>query len=198
MYCPHLQSEDAQTSLWAFVPYGKIDKISKNPDQESDAIKLQVANARPDDSGRGLARLPRSAMVRLGVTEGDVVELVGKRVTPARVVFPYAEDESLAARVAGDPVFGDWPLIILHDDAAVARSSPDFLWSTWTRFEPAADIHAAATTVERHHLVYKAPIVIDARTKPGFPDELIVRDDVRELVDRRWTEYFPRGLTTEV
>ena len=104
----------------------------------------------------------------------------------------FAEDESLASRVANDAVFADWPLIVLHDDARVARSSPDFLWATWTRFEPASDIYAARTTVQRHHLVYKAPIVIDARTKPGFPDELIVRDDIAQLVDRRWEEYFSR------
>jgi hypothetical protein len=102
----------------------------------------------------------------------------------------FAEDEGVGPRVAGDPVFRDWPLIVLHDDARVASSSPDFLWATWTRFEPASDIYAAQTTVQRHHLVYKAPVVIDARTKPGFPDELIVRDDIRELVDRRWREYF--------
>ena len=102
----------------------------------------------------------------------------------------FAEDEELAARVASDPVFANWPLIVLHDDARVARSSPDFLWATWTRFEPAADIYAARTRVQRHHLVYTAPIVIDARTKPGFPDELVVRDDIARLVDRRWAEYF--------
>ena len=107
----------------------------------------------------------------------------------------FAEDESLAMRVAREPVFAEWPLIVLHDDAMVARSSPDFLWATWTRFEPAADIYAAETSIHRHHLVYKAPVVIDARTKPGFPDELIVRDDIRERVDRRWMEYFPRGST---
>ena len=106
----------------------------------------------------------------------------------------YSEEESLGARVASDPAFKNWPLIVLHDDASVARSSADFLWATWTRFEPAADIYASNTTVHRHHLVYEAPIVIDARTKPGFPDELLVREDISKLVDKRWTEYFPRGL----
>jgi 4-hydroxybenzoate decarboxylase subunit C len=106
----------------------------------------------------------------------------------------FAEDDSLAARATSDPAFAQWPLIVLHDNAGVARSSPDFLWATWTRFEPAADIYSAHVSVQRHHLVYKAPIVIDARTKPGFPDELIVRDDIRETVDRRWREYFPRGF----
>ncbi|MGK6354158.1 CDC48 family AAA ATPase [Sphingomonas sp. DT-207] len=64
-------------------------------DDESRGRKLQVANARPEDSGRGLAHIPRSLMAALGITEGDVIEIVGKRATPARAVLPYAEDEGL-------------------------------------------------------------------------------------------------------
>ncbi len=64
-------------------------------DEENGGRKLQVANARAEDSGRGLAHVPRSMMAALGVTEGDVIEIVGKRVTPARAVLPYAEDEGL-------------------------------------------------------------------------------------------------------
>ena len=62
---------------------------------QTKTARLQVANARPDDSGHGLARLPRGAMQTLGVVEGDVVEIVGKRSTPARAVQPYPEDEGL-------------------------------------------------------------------------------------------------------
>jgi 4-hydroxybenzoate decarboxylase subunit C len=105
--------------------------------------------------------------------------------------LPYAQDPEQPARLAREVAFADWPLIVLHDSADVASSVTDFLWATWTRFEPAADIYAAQTTVVRKHLSYVAPIVIDARTKPGFPDELIVRDDIKERVDQRWREYFP-------
>ena len=104
------------------------------------------------------------------------------------------QDPEAASRIAGEKAFADWPLVVLHDDARVANSVPDFLWSTWTRFEPAADIHAAETRVVRHHLSYRGPIVIDARTKPGFPKELVVGDDIRQLVEQRWREYFPSGL----
>jgi hypothetical protein len=69
----------------------------------------------------------------------------------------------------------------------------NFLWTTFTRFEPARDIHAARTTVRRNHLSYDPPIVIDARLKPGFPPELFCREDTAELVRRRWREYFPGG-----
>ena len=84
----------------------------------------------------------------------------------------------------------DLNLVIKAD---VAGSAADFLWATWTRFEPASDIYAADTTVYRHHLAYRAPVVIDARMKPNYPAELIVRPDIAELVDRRWREYFPQG-----
>jgi hypothetical protein len=106
----------------------------------------------------------------------------------------YAEDAAQAARLTKEDWLRDWPLVILHDDAKVARSTSDFLWSTWTRFEPASDIYAAETEVVRHQLSYRGPIVIDARTKPGFPKELIVRDDIAALVDHRWREYFPQDF----
>ena len=64
-------------------------------DDESRNRRLQVANARPEDSGRGLAHIPRSLMAALGITEGDVIEILGKRSTPARAVLPYSEDEGL-------------------------------------------------------------------------------------------------------
>ncbi|WP_109807930.1 CDC48 family AAA ATPase [Sphingosinithalassobacter portus] len=64
-------------------------------DEDAPTRRLQVANSRPEDSGRGLAHLPRALMHALGLDEGDVVEIVGKRTTPARAVFPYPEDEGL-------------------------------------------------------------------------------------------------------
>jgi transitional endoplasmic reticulum ATPase len=64
-------------------------------DTDNPTRKLQVANSRPEDSGRGLAHLPRTLMAELGLQQGDVIEIVGKRVTPARAVFPYPEDEGL-------------------------------------------------------------------------------------------------------
>ncbi len=61
----------------------------------SSARKIQVANSRPEDSGRGLAHVPRALMAALALAEGDVIEIVGKQSTPARAVLPYPEDEGL-------------------------------------------------------------------------------------------------------
>ena len=97
--------------------------------------------------------------------------------------------------MARHPAFADWPLIVLTDEPRrAAASAMNFLWTTFTRFEPAADIHAARTEVVRHHLCYKPPIVIDARLKPGFPEELRCDEQTAGLVARRWREYFADGV----
>src|SRR5947207_7948417 len=57
--------------------------------------KVQVASLPPADSGRGFARLPDSLMEALGVSEGDVIEIAGKRSTAARAIRPYGEDEGI-------------------------------------------------------------------------------------------------------
>ncbi|MDX1387782.1 MAG: hypothetical protein R3344_01230, partial [Acidobacteriota bacterium] len=100
-----------------------------------------------------------------------------------------------AARFARSPAFREWPLVVLTDEPErAAATTASFLWTTFTRFEPAADIHAAETKVVRNHLAYTGPVLIDARLKPGFPDELFCDEQTAATVTRRWSEYFPGGM----
>jgi hypothetical protein len=84
-------------------------------------------------------------------------------------------------------------VVVTDEPARAARSDMNFLWTTFTRFEPAADIHAAGRRIVRNQIAYEGPIVIDARLKPGFPKELVAREDTATLVSSRWKEYFPGG-----
>jgi transitional endoplasmic reticulum ATPase len=62
---------------------------------ETGTIRLQVAAARQEESGQGVARMPRSAFQALGITDGDFVEIEGKRLTAAVAIPGYPEDEAL-------------------------------------------------------------------------------------------------------
>jgi UbiD family decarboxylase len=106
-----------------------------------------------------------------------------------------ASDPDAAARFAAHPAFAAWPLVVVTDDPArAAASSINFLWTTFTRFEPAADVHAAAKRIVRNHVTLTAPIVLDARLKPGFPEELFADEATQASVTRRWREYFPTDV----
>jgi UbiD family decarboxylase len=110
----------------------------------------------------------------------------------------YAAQPAAAERLAAHPAFAAWPLLVLTDEPARAARSPiNFLWTTFTRFEPAADIYAAKRTLQRNHVAYDPPILIDARLKPGFPAELFCDEKTAQTVTRRWREYFP-GRSVEM
>lgn len=91
--------------------------------------------------------------------------------------------------------FAAWPLLILVDDVDKAgKDAPAFLWTTFTRFEPAADIHFATKDIFRHHLCYHGPMLIDARMKPTYPPEVECDKDTHALVSNNWNRYFNKNL----
>jgi 4-hydroxybenzoate decarboxylase subunit C len=104
----------------------------------------------------------------------------------------FANDRAAADRLAAHPSFAGWPLVILTDDAQRAtKSEINFLWTTFTRFDPAADVHAAKVELLSNHAAFTPPVLIDARMKPWYPEELFCDDATAELVSKRWTKYFP-------
>jgi 3-polyprenyl-4-hydroxybenzoate decarboxylase len=107
---------------------------------------------------------------------------------------PHAEDPGAAERIARDRCFAGWPLLVLSDDAdRHARSAINFLWATFTRFDPASDVRARSVGVVANHLSFTPPVVIDARMKASYPEELTCDERTAATVDRRWKEYFPAG-----
>ena len=58
-------------------------------------IELKVGEARAGDVGRGIARVESKVMEKLNLSSGDVIEILGKKRTVARVWRGYPEDEGL-------------------------------------------------------------------------------------------------------
>jgi UbiD family decarboxylase len=105
----------------------------------------------------------------------------------------YADAPDFAAILAPDSALSAWPLVFLVDDTGVVERNVTFLWSSFTRFEPAGDLYAADVRLVRHHPSYTPPVVLDCRKKPGYPDELMVDEETASTVSNRWSEYFPGG-----
>lgn len=56
-------------------------------------IPLRVGDAKQRDVGRGIARIDQETMKKLGVSAGDVIEIIGKRTTSAIAWPAYSEDQ---------------------------------------------------------------------------------------------------------
>ncbi len=126
--------------------------------------------------------------------------LLPRGTTEVRVFCPgclvidaprFDEDRDAPARIAAHPAFAAWPLVVVSDEPRrAAASAMNFLWTTFTRFNPASDIFAAREALRRNHISRTPPIVIDARVKPWYPKEVSCDPETASLVSRRWSEYF--------
>ena len=107
----------------------------------------------------------------------------------------YESMPDLAKELAGQESLQNWPVILLVDSLEGATcSTQEFLWTFFTRFEPAADIHAAQTTVNRFHVGLTPPVVFDCRMKPWYTEVLEVDEATRTLVDSKITRILPASL----
>jgi 4-hydroxy-3-polyprenylbenzoate decarboxylase len=76
-------------------------------------------------------------------------------------------------------------LVVLVDDAEfTARTLDNFLWVTFTRSNPAADVHGVGEFVEQKHWGCRGPLVIDARLKPHHAEPLTEDPAVTRRVDQ--------------
>jgi len=121
-----------------------------------------------------------------------------KAYLPGTLVIEANDYESmpdLATEIAKTEALQLWPCVLLVDSLEGATcSTQEFLWTFFTRFEPAADIHGASTSVQRFHVGLTPPIVFDCRMKPWYTDILGVDDATRKLVDSRIAKILPNSL----
>jgi len=57
-------------------------------------VQLRVGDARQRDVGRGIARIDQRTMQKLGISAGDVIEIINKRTTSAIAWPAYSEDQN--------------------------------------------------------------------------------------------------------
>lgn len=97
-------------------------------------------------------------------------------------------EEGAATRFAqafrpADPI-NAFPLVVLVDDSADAsRSLNDFVWTAFTRSNPATDLHGIGEFVRDKHWGCEGSLVLDARIKPHHAPPLIEDLQTMQRVD---------------
>jgi 4-hydroxy-3-polyprenylbenzoate decarboxylase len=80
--------------------------------------------------------------------------------------------------------FDRFPLLVIVDDSSFASLSlGNFLWTTFTRANPAADIYGIGSFVEQKHWGCTGPLVIDSRLKPHHAPPLAADPQTVKRID---------------
>ncbi len=97
-----------------------------------------------------------------------------------------AQNEISQLNATADPeLLKEIALIVICDDADfTANNVNNLVWVTFTRSNPAADIHGIGAFIKDKHWGCTGPVIIDARKKPHHAPELIRDPEVEQRVDR--------------
>ncbi|MDZ7269366.1 MAG: UbiD family decarboxylase [candidate division KSB1 bacterium] len=128
-----------------------------------------------------IARLPQDFP---GVLEAclheEVLLLVktageGRRIIEPLVKLPELRPLKIIAAVSAD--------VDLH-------SRESYIWGVFTRFDAERDVIFSEQSLHGISPIYRGVMGIDATWKPGYPGPLVMTEEIRERVARRWEEYW--------
>jgi 4-hydroxy-3-polyprenylbenzoate decarboxylase len=112
-----------------------------------------------------------------------VIAIGGPRFEPT----DGRSDARLAAfcdNIPADDPLRRFPLWVIVDDAEfAARTLNNFLWTTFTRSNPATDVYGVNAFTSHKHWGCRGPLVIDARAKPHHAPPLVEDPEVTRRVD---------------
>jgi 4-hydroxy-3-polyprenylbenzoate decarboxylase len=92
--------------------------------------------------------------------------------------------EDFCAGLSAEHSVNRFPLIVVVDDSEfTSRTLNNFVWVTFTRSNPAADIAGIEAFTEQKHWGCRGALVIDARRKPHHAPPLIEDPAVTKKID---------------
>lgn len=168
-----------------------IDTLDYSGSGINRGSKLVIAAA-----GKPIRELPTQLPARLQLPDGfqdphiclpGVLAITGPAAKDLSGDGESQKDLAVARfadRFQADDVLCQFPLITIVDDAAMtARTLNNFLWTVFTRSNPAPDVYGIESTTLDKHWGCAGSIVIDARTKPHHAPPLIEDENVSKRID---------------
>jgi 4-hydroxy-3-polyprenylbenzoate decarboxylase len=180
-----LERVDWRTDLH-FQTQTTIDTLDYSGHGFNAGSKVVIAAAGP---ARRVLPMERSSGWKLPDAFGDArvcaPGIVCISAGKPRNSYPWASAEQLCGAIPLDHPLNTFPLIVLVDDAEfTARSLRNWLWVTFTRSNPAADIHGVGAFTQDKHWGCTGSLVIDARIKPHHAPPLVEDPAVSRRVDQ--------------
>jgi len=116
-----------------------------------------------------------------GTHEKDCAGNSGENCAPPSPEYLQALRDALASWEYHE----NYPWVsIVNDTSTIGdgsqQSLDDFLWATFTRSDPAQDIHGVGERFVQKHWAIDAPLIVDATAKPRHQKMLTVSDAVKQ------------------
>ncbi len=182
-----LERADFATDLFVFSPSSQdtLDYTSGKLNEGSKAILMGLGEKRFELQSALSGELRSRIFRRQEVFAPGVLVVEGPK---------WQQNDSVVRELLNEEAVQAYRLVCLVDDAVeCVRDDESFLWTIFTRFEPAGDIYAKESKLERFHVTLSAPLVLDCRLKPWYPPIVEPLPETVARVDALWPKIFPNS-----
>ncbi|WP_061235903.1 UbiD family decarboxylase [Leptospira interrogans] len=146
--------------IFANISQDTLDYTGPTVNQGSKAIFLGSGKKKNDLKTQFKGKLSNSSFKNPKIPYPGTLVVSGPK---------YKLKDGVPAKLLKEKFIQDFLFVFLVDDSEdTIRSDHDFIWSVFTRFEPAGDIYAN-TKLIRNHPAFYPPIVVDCRMKTWYP-----------------------------
>jgi 4-hydroxy-3-polyprenylbenzoate decarboxylase len=169
-----------------------IDTLDYSGSALNEGSKLVMAAAGPERR-----TLPTELPSDIRLPDGfDDPQICLPGILAVQAPAAAADDDGVLARFCrafdAQHSINQFPLVVLVDESQfTARTLNNFLWVTFTRSNPAADIDGIASFTEQKHWGCRGSLVIDARRKPRHAPLLVEDPATSRSVDALATKGGP-------
>jgi 4-hydroxybenzoate decarboxylase subunit C len=181
-----LERTDFASDLYIFSPVSQdtLDYTSGRMNEGSKAILMGLGDKRFMLQSTPKADLKNPMFRNQKIFTPGVLVVEGPK---------WQEKDNVARQLLEEEAVQPFRIVCLVDDATeCVQSEESFLWTIFTRFEPAADIYARESRLERFHVQLSSPIAIDCRFKPWYPPLVQPLQETVNRVDDLWPKIFSR------
>ncbi len=157
-----------------------IDTLDYSGSGFNQGSKLVIAAAGPKRRSLGI-ELPTDLQLPAGFHNPRIAlpGVIAVESHESKVTSDERDD------ISTDSALSSFPLLVIVDDSEfAARTLNNWLWVTFTRSNPAADIDGFGAFTQQKHWGCTGPLIIDARIKPHHAPPLIEDPAVNRRVDQ--------------
>lgn len=164
-----------------------IDTLDYSGTSINEGSKLVVAAC--GNKKRSLRQdVPASLKSNSGISQALLLMdgVVALQLSPF-ISYASAKKEigALSSWIAQQPDFEGIVQVVIYDDFTFQPNNlNDYLWITYTRSNPAADIYGVGEFTQNKHWGCTGAMIVDARKKPHHAPELQVHDDTKKAIAR--------------
>lgn len=101
-----------------------------------------------------------------------------------------SESRKVVENLVRRPELRDLKLIAAVSNDIDLNDQENYIWGVFTRFDCERDVVFSEQSLMGISPIYRGVMGIDATWKPGYPAPLVMSDEIRERVNRRWNEYW--------